>query len=39
MLNAVNEIITAIVAVVQIVPIGSNIGLAGLLWVMLQGSF
>jgi hypothetical protein len=39
MIAAVNEIITAIVFVVQVVPIGTNLGLVRLLWAMMQGSF
>jgi hypothetical protein len=39
MVTAVNEIITAIAFVVQVVPIGSNLGLVRLLWSMMQGSF
>lgn len=39
MLTAVEEIITAIAFVVQIVPLGTNLGLARLLWVMVNGSF
>lgn len=39
MIAAVNEIITAIVFVLQVVPIGTNVSLARLLWAMMQGSF
>jgi len=39
MLTAVTEIITAIVFVVQVVPIGTNLGLVQLMWAMVQGSF
>jgi hypothetical protein len=39
MLTAVNEIITAIVFVVQVVPIGTNVSLVRMLWAMVQGSF
>jgi hypothetical protein len=39
MLTAVNEIITAIVFVMQVVPIGTNLSLVRLLWAMVQGSF
>lgn len=39
MLTAVEEIITAIAFVVQVVPIGTNLGLVRLLWVMVNGSF
>lgn len=39
MLTAVTEIITVIVFVVQVVPIGTNLGLVRLLWVMVNGSF
>jgi hypothetical protein len=39
MVAAVNEIITAIVFVVQVVPMGTNFGLVRLLWAMMQGSF
>lgn len=38
MVAAVEPIIQAIVGVVQTVPIGTNIGLVRLLWVMVQGS-
>lgn len=37
--TAVKEIVQAIVYILQIVPIGTNIGLAYLLWVMVKGSF
>lgn len=36
---AVEQTIQAIVFVVQVVPIGTNIGLVRLLWVMMNGSF
>lgn len=36
---AVETIIHAIVFVVQVVPIGTNIGLVRLMWVMVNGSF
>jgi len=39
MLTAVNEIISAMVFVVQVVPIGTNISLVHVLWSMVQGSF
>ncbi len=39
MQTAVEVIINAIVFVVQVVPIGTNISLARLLWVMVNGSF
>jgi hypothetical protein len=39
MLTAVNEIISAIVFVMQVVPIGTNVSLVRLLWVMVNGSF
>jgi hypothetical protein len=39
MLTAVNEIITAMVFVVQVVAIGTNLSLVRLLWAMVQGSF
>ena len=39
MLTAVESIIQAIACVVQTVPIGTNLGLMRLLWVMVQGSF
>lgn len=39
MLTAVESMIQAIVFVVQTVPIGTNLGLVRLLWVMVQGSF
>ncbi len=35
---AVESIIQAIVFVVQVVPIGTNIGLVRLMWVMVNGS-
>ena len=38
MVAAVEPIIQAIVGVVQTVPIGTNLGLVRLLWVMVQGS-
>lgn len=38
MLTAVETIIQAIACVVQTVPIGTNLGLVRLLWVMVQGS-
>jgi hypothetical protein len=38
MLTAVETIIQAMVFVVQTVPLGTNIGLVRLLWVMVQGS-
>jgi hypothetical protein len=39
MLTAVTEIITALVFVVQVVPVGTNLGLVQLMWAMVQGSF
>ena len=39
MLTAVEKIITALAFVVQVVPIGTNISLLRLLWVMVNGSF
>lgn len=39
MVAAVNEIITAIVFVMQVVPIGTNLSLVRLVWAMVQGSF
>jgi hypothetical protein len=39
MLTAVEEIIIAIVFVVQVVPIGTNLSLVRVLWAMVQGSF
>jgi hypothetical protein len=39
MLTAVNEIITAMVFVMQVVPIGTNLSLVRLMWAMVQGSF
>lgn len=39
MQSAVKEIITALVFIVQIVPIGTNLNLVRLLWVMVNGSF
>lgn len=39
MVAAVNEIITAMVFVMQVVPIGTNLSLVRLLWAMVQGSF
>jgi hypothetical protein len=37
--TAVNEIIQAILFILQVVPIGTNLGLARLLWAMVSGSF
>jgi hypothetical protein len=39
MVTAVEEIITAIVFIVQVVPLGTNVSLVRLLWAMVQGSF
>src|SRR5262245_8890253 len=39
MVAAVNEIITAMVFVMQVVPMGTNLSLVRLLWAMVQGSF
>jgi hypothetical protein len=39
MQTAVEVIINAIVFVVQVAPVGTNISLARLLWAMVQGSF
>src|SRR5262245_47333498 len=39
MLTAVDEIINALVFIVQVVPIGTNVSLVRLLWAMVQGSF
>ena len=39
MVAAVEEIITAIVFVMQVVPIGTNLSLVRLVWAMVQGSF
>lgn len=39
MLVAVETIITAMVMVMQTVPVGTNLGLVRLMWVMLNGSF
>lgn len=39
MLTAVEEIITAIVFVVQVVPLGTNVGLVHMMWAMVQGCF
>jgi hypothetical protein len=39
MATAVEQSIQAIVFVVQVVPIGTNIGLVRLLWAMMNGSF
>jgi hypothetical protein len=39
MQTAVDVMIKAIVFVVQVAPIGTNISLARLLWAMVQGSF
>jgi hypothetical protein len=39
MLTAVEEIITAIVFVVQVVPLGTNLSLVQVMWAMVQGSF
>lgn len=39
MVAAVNEIIPAIVFVMQAVPIGTNLSLVRLVWAMVQGSF
>jgi hypothetical protein len=39
MLIAVETIIQAIVFVLQVVPVGSNIGLLRVLWAMSNGSF
>jgi hypothetical protein len=39
MLTAVESTITAIVFVVQVLPIGTNVGLLRIMWAMLNGSF
>lgn len=39
MLSAVEATIQAIVFVVQVTPIGTNLGLANLLWSMVSGAF
>ncbi len=39
MLTAVAEIITALVFVVQVVAMGTNISLVRMMWAMVQGSF
>lgn len=39
MLTAVEATIQAIVFVVQVTPVGTNLGLANLMWVMMNGSF
>ncbi len=39
MLTAVETMIQAMVMIVQTVPIGTNVGLVRLLWVMVNGSF
>ena len=39
MLTAVEATIQAIVFVVQVTPVGTNLGLANLLWAMVSGSF
>jgi hypothetical protein len=39
MLNAVERTVHAIAFVLQIVPVGTNLGLAHLMWVMMNGSF
>lgn len=39
MLTAVNEIISAMVFVVQVVPIGTNLSLVQVMWSMVKGSF
>ena len=39
MLTGLARTITAIVFVVQVVPIGSNVGLLRIMWAMVNGSF
>ena len=39
MLTAVEATIQAIVFVVQVTPVGTNLGLANLLWTMVSGAF
>ncbi len=39
MLTAVEATIQAIVFIVQVTPIGTNLGLANLLWAMVSGAF
>ena len=39
MLIAAERTVQAMVSIMQIVPIGTNIGLIQLLWVMVNGSF
>ena len=39
MLTAVESTITAIVFVVQVLPVGSNVGLLRIMWAMVNGSF
>ena len=39
MLTAVEATIQAIVFVVQVTPVGTNLGLANLLWAMVSGAF
>ena len=38
MLTAVETTIQAIIYVVQVTPIGTNLGLANLMWAMMSGS-
>lgn len=39
MLTAVERTVHAIACVLQIVPVGTNLGLAHMMWVMMNGSF